>query len=59
MNLDNNDYLLDACHNYSGGLESEREYPYEGADETCKFKKSEASVFINSSVAISSDETSE
>lgn len=44
---------------YSGGLESEYEYPYEGADEQCKFKKSEAVVYINSSVAISSDENSE
>ncbi|XP_068746743.1 cathepsin L-like [Montipora capricornis] len=40
-----------------GGLEAEKEYPYEGADESCKFKKSEAVVYINSSVSISSDES--
>lgn len=31
-------------------------YPYEGADEKCKFAKSEAVVYINGSVAISKDE---
>lgn len=45
-------------HYNSGGLEAESEYPYEGADEKCKFKKSEAVVYINSSVAISKDENS-
>lgn len=40
-----------------GGLETEKEYPYEAADEKCKFKKSEAAVYINSSVSISKDET--
>ena len=44
---------------FPGGLETEKEYPYEAADEKCKFKKSEAVVYINSSVSISKDETSE
>lgn len=49
---------LITVHYNSGGLEAESEYPYEGADEKCKFKKSEVVVYINSSVAISKDENS-
>lgn len=40
----------------SGGLETEKMYPYEGSDDKCKFAKSEAVVYINGSVAISKDE---
>ncbi|XP_078357661.1 cathepsin L-like [Oculina patagonica] len=39
-----------------GGLETESQYPYEAADDKCKFKKSEAVVYLNGSVAISKDE---
>lgn len=46
-------------HLCSGGLETEQEYPYEAVDEKCKFKKSEAVVYVNGSVSISKDETSE
>lgn len=40
-----------------GGLETEQEYPYDAVDEKCKFKKSEAVVYVNGSVSISKDET--
>ena len=46
-------------HLCSGGLETEQEYPYDAVDEKCKFKKSEAVVYVNGSVSISKDETSE
>lgn len=46
-------------HLYTGGLETEQEYPYDAVGETCKFKKSEAVVYVNGSVSISKDETSE
>ena len=42
-----------------GGLETESQYPYEAADEKCKFRKSEAVVYVNGSVAISKDENGE
>uniref|UniRef100_A0A1W7RAP8 Cysteine peptidase n=1 Tax=Hadrurus spadix TaxID=141984 RepID=A0A1W7RAP8_9SCOR len=40
-----------------GGLETEKKYPYEADEEKCSFKKQEARVYINSSVAISKNET--
>ncbi|XP_067121295.1 cathepsin L-like [Centruroides vittatus] len=40
-----------------GGLETEKEYPYEADDEKCHFKKSEARAYINGSVSISQNET--
>lgn len=40
-----------------GGLESEKDYPYDGRDEKCSFTKREVEVYINSSVSISKDET--
>lgn len=43
----------------SGGLETEQEYPYDAVGEKCKFEESEAVVYINDSVSISKDETSE
>lgn len=39
-----------------GGLETEKEYPYEGSGETCQFKKSDAVAFVNDSVTLPSDE---
>lgn len=39
-----------------GGLETEKEYPYEGRGETCQFKKSDAVAFVNNSVTLPSDE---
>jgi len=38
-----------------GGLETEKDYPYDGADERCNIKSNPA-VYINSSIAISDDE---
>lgn len=40
-----------------GGLETEKEYPYEAEDEKCEFKKSDVRAYINSSVSISQNET--
>ncbi|KAK7105044.1 cathepsin L-like [Littorina saxatilis] len=40
-----------------GGLETEGEYKYEGADEKCKFNRTEVAVKINGGLNISSDET--
>lgn len=37
------------------GLETEKDYPYDGADERCNIKSNPA-VYINSSIAISDDE---
>lgn len=39
-----------------GGLETEKKYPYDGADEKCKFSVGDVSVYINGSVNISSNE---
>ncbi|XP_052275764.1 uncharacterized protein LOC127875025 isoform X40 [Dreissena polymorpha] len=39
-----------------GGLETETDYKYKGEDEKCHFNRSDVSVYINDSVAISSDE---
>uniref|UniRef100_A0A4V2H8R1 U88-Liphistoxin-Lth1a_1 n=1 Tax=Liphistius thaleban TaxID=1905330 RepID=A0A4V2H8R1_9ARAC len=40
-----------------GGLEGEKDYPYEGTDDKCEFNKTDVRVYINSSVAISQNET--
>lgn len=40
-----------------GGLEGENDYPYEGADDKCEFKKDKVKVYINGSVTISTNET--
>ncbi|KAF7990840.1 hypothetical protein HCN44_000645 [Aphidius gifuensis] len=40
-----------------GGLELEKDYPYDGEDETCHFKKNMARVKISSAVNITSNET--
>lgn len=40
-----------------GGLETESQYPYDAAKETCEFDKSKAAVYINDSIVIPSDET--
>jgi len=39
-----------------GGLETESKYPYDAKDEACKFSVSDARVYINGSLNISSDE---
>ncbi|XP_042296478.1 cathepsin F [Sceloporus undulatus] len=39
-----------------GGLETERDYSYEGYEQRCNFSKDKVAVYINSSVAISRDE---
>ena len=41
----------------SGGLETETDYPYDGEDDKCTFKKSEAKVDITGALNISSSET--
>lgn len=40
-----------------GGLDAELDYPYDGKNDQCSFKKPDAAVFINDSVAISTNET--
>ncbi|KFM67613.1 putative cysteine proteinase, partial [Stegodyphus mimosarum] len=40
-----------------GGLEREKDYPYEGKNDKCEFVKSKAKVYINGSVTISQNET--
>ncbi|KAL3314902.1 hypothetical protein Ciccas_006467 [Cichlidogyrus casuarinus] len=39
-----------------GGLDNETTYPYDGADETCHFKKKDALVTISSAVNVTTDE---
>ncbi|KAM6434384.1 cathepsin F [Liasis olivaceus] len=39
-----------------GGLETERDYSYQGFEQKCGFSKEKVAVYINSSVAISRDE---
>ncbi len=39
-----------------GGIETESAYPYEGRDDTCKFRKDLAKVYINGSVSLPTDE---
>ncbi|KAK2175381.1 hypothetical protein NP493_737g02080 [Ridgeia piscesae] len=39
-----------------GGLETEKEYPYEGRDEKCFFNRTEAKIDINGGLNISSNE---
>ena len=41
---------------HTGGLETEKDYPYEGEDDKCTFKPSEARVYINGSLNITKDE---
>lgn len=41
----------------SGGLETEKDYPYDGKNENCTFERSEVAVYINGSVNITKDET--
>lgn len=40
-----------------GGLETEKEYPYDGRGEKCEFKERDVDAYINSSVKISRNET--
>ncbi|XP_055342895.1 cathepsin L-like [Paramacrobiotus metropolitanus] len=40
-----------------GGLENEADYPYDGRNDKCTFKKEKVIVYINDSVEISQDET--
>lgn len=40
-----------------GGLEGEKDYPYEAKDDQCEFKKNKIKVYINGSVTISKNET--
>ncbi|KAF7238345.1 Cathepsin F [Varanus komodoensis] len=39
-----------------GGLETERDYSYEGFEQKCEFSKEKVAVYINNSVEISRDE---
>ena len=43
-------------HYILGGLETEKDYPYEGEDDKCVFKKGEAKVDITGALNISSNE---
>ena len=47
------------CRLYLGGLETEKEYPYEGVDEKCFFNRTEAKIDINGGLNISSNENGE
>lgn len=40
-----------------GGLETEKDYPYEGEDEKCHFKESDVKVTIQGAVNITKNET--
>lgn len=40
-----------------GGLETESDYKYDGADEKCTFNRTDVRVFINDSISISSNES--
>jgi cathepsin F len=40
-----------------GGLETEKDYPYDGEDEKCHFKKSDAKVTIQGALNITKNET--
>ncbi|PNF32289.1 hypothetical protein B7P43_G16846, partial [Cryptotermes secundus] len=40
-----------------GGLETEKDYPYEGEDEKCHFKKTDAKVTIQGALNITKNET--
>ena len=44
------------CMIMTGGLETEKDYPYEGKDDKCEFVKKEAEVFISGALNISSNE---
>ena len=41
---------------FTGGMETESEYPYEGRDDKCAFNVSDVRVYINGSVNISKSE---
>jgi cathepsin F len=40
-----------------GGLETERDYPYDGRDETCHFNKSEVRATVVGALNITTNET--
>jgi hypothetical protein len=48
--------MLSCFNSCTGGLETEKQYPYTGSNDKCSFNKSEARVDISGYLNISSNE---